>query len=87
MSHGLPLVITAVGGLPAALAEYEGAILVPPRDAAALREAIRQLPQLRGKRFSDPHSWARTIESYNRLIERIRSKELEAGSVPRGAAR
>ena len=27
MSHGLPLVVTAVGGLPAAVADYEGAVL------------------------------------------------------------
>ncbi|MEA2212669.1 MAG: hypothetical protein QOF83_2617, partial [Solirubrobacteraceae bacterium] len=31
MANGLPLVLTAVGGLPEAVADYEGAILVPPR--------------------------------------------------------
>jgi glycosyltransferase involved in cell wall biosynthesis len=73
MSHGLPLVITEVGGLPAAVAEYEGAILVPPGDPTRLRDAIRQLPAMRGKRFQDPHSWASTVDAYDRLIERIRA--------------
>lgn len=73
MSHGLPLVITAVGGLPAAVADYQGAILVPPSDAAGLRDAIRLLPAMRGQRFSDPHTWARSVDAYDRLIERIRT--------------
>ena len=30
MSQGVPLVTTGVGGLPAAVADYEGAIVVPP---------------------------------------------------------
>lgn len=72
MSHGLPLVITAVGGLPAATADYEGAILVPARDPAGLRDAIRLLPAMRGRRFSNPHSWSRSVEAYDHLIERIR---------------
>lgn len=73
MSHGLPLVITAVGGLPTAMAGYEGAILVPPSDPPALRQAIRQLPALRGKRFEDPHTWAATIGSYEEFFDQVRS--------------
>jgi glycosyltransferase involved in cell wall biosynthesis len=71
MSNGLPLVITAVGGLPAAVADYEGAILVPPRDPLALRDAIRRLPDLRGRRYGDPHSWDRTVLCYGELIEQL----------------
>lgn len=73
MSQGLPLVITAVGGLPEALVGYDGAILVPPSEPAALRDAIRQLPQMRGERFSNPHTWSGNVESYGRLFERIRA--------------
>ena len=32
MAHGLPVVVTAVGGLVEATAGYEGAVLVQPRD-------------------------------------------------------
>jgi glycosyltransferase involved in cell wall biosynthesis len=68
MSGGLPLVITAVGGLPAAVADYEGAILVPPRDAVGLRDGIRQLPKLAGQTYKDPHSWDRTVASFAQLM-------------------
>jgi glycosyltransferase involved in cell wall biosynthesis len=71
MSNGLPLVVTAVGGLPAAVADYEGAILVPPHDAVALRDAIRQLPDLRGRCYKDPHSWDRTVASYGELMKLV----------------
>jgi glycosyltransferase involved in cell wall biosynthesis len=71
MSNGLPLVITAVGGLPEAVANYEGAILAPPHDPVALRDAIRRLSSLRGQRFRDPHSWDRTVELYEELFVRI----------------
>jgi glycosyltransferase involved in cell wall biosynthesis len=71
MSNGLPLVITAVGGLPEAVADYEGAILVPPHDPTALRDAIRRLPQLRGRRYRDPHSWDRTVTRYGELMEQL----------------
>lgn len=73
MSYGLPLIISAVGGLPAAVADYAGAILVPPADAAQLRDAIRQLPALRGRRFDDPHTWARSVATYDRLVAQIRA--------------
>jgi glycosyltransferase involved in cell wall biosynthesis len=75
MSHGLPLVITRVGGLPAAVADYEGAILVPPDDPTALREAIRLLPAMRGERFDDPHSWDRSVDAHEQLIDRIMSRQ------------
>jgi glycosyltransferase involved in cell wall biosynthesis len=71
MSNGLPLVVTAVGGLPEAVADYEGAILVPPRDPAALRDAIRRLPNLCGRRYKDPHSWDRSVTRYVELMEQL----------------
>jgi glycosyltransferase involved in cell wall biosynthesis len=71
MSNGLPLVITDVGGLPEAVADYEGAILVPPHDPAALLDAIRKLPDLRGQRYSDPHSWERTVARYGALMRQV----------------
>jgi glycosyltransferase involved in cell wall biosynthesis len=71
MANGLPLVLTAVGGLPEAVAGYQGAILVPARDPCALRDAIRRLPQLRGRRYRDQHSWDYTVTAYEELINRL----------------
>jgi glycosyltransferase involved in cell wall biosynthesis len=75
MANGLPLVLTAVGGLPEAVAGYEGAILVPPRDPRALRDAIRRIPQLCGRRYQDPHSWEHIASAYEALINRLRMPE------------
>ena len=71
MSNGLPLVVTTVGGLPEAVADYEGAILIPPHDPVALRDAIRRLPSLRGQRYRDPHSWDRTVDGYRELMSQL----------------
>jgi len=83
MANGLPLVLTAVGGLPEAVADYEGAILVPPRDPLALRDAIRRLPQLCGRRYRDQHSWEHTASAYERLIDRLAvAREASKSPVP-----
>jgi glycosyltransferase involved in cell wall biosynthesis len=74
MSSGLPLVITSVGGLPGAVAEYDGAVLVPPRDPAALADGIRQLPKLCGQTYKDPHSWDRTVTRFADLMEQLKQK-------------
>jgi glycosyltransferase involved in cell wall biosynthesis len=71
MSHGVPVVVSRVGGLAEAVAEYEGAIQVPPRDPDAIREALGQVIMLRGKRFADPHSWQRSVERYDALFDRL----------------
>ena len=68
MSAGLPLVITAVGGLPAAVADYEGAVLVPPNDPDALVKAILGLDDLSDRRYKDPHSWGETVARYEGLM-------------------
>ena len=68
MSAGLPVVTTAVGGLVEAVERYPGAILVPPRDPAALRQALLRLLAWRGQRYPDPHSWTRTAAEYRALI-------------------
>jgi glycosyltransferase involved in cell wall biosynthesis len=43
MAHGRPVVATAVGGLVEAVEDGETGLLVPPRDAAALRLALERL--------------------------------------------
>jgi glycosyltransferase involved in cell wall biosynthesis len=72
MSAGLPVVVTAVGGLVEATRDYHGALLVPPRNPGALRGALLTLPQLCGKRYGDPHSWESTAAAFSALIDEIR---------------
>jgi glycosyltransferase involved in cell wall biosynthesis len=43
MAAGLPVVATAVGGIPELVADRETGMLVPPRDTTALAEAIRKI--------------------------------------------
>jgi glycosyltransferase involved in cell wall biosynthesis len=43
MASGLPVVATAVSGIPYALRDGENALLVPPRDPASLCDAIERL--------------------------------------------
>jgi glycosyltransferase involved in cell wall biosynthesis len=69
MSAGLPVVVTAVGGLIEAVKEYPGALLVAPRDPADLKKALLQLPEHCGRRYPDPHSWSRTVSGYRELID------------------
>ena len=71
VSQGLPVVVTQVGGLVEAVADYAGALPVPPRDPAALGEALRKLPARRGRRFADPHSWDRTVQRLDALFARL----------------
>jgi glycosyltransferase involved in cell wall biosynthesis len=78
LSWGLPVVVTEVGGLPEAVADYEGAILVPPEDPVALRDAILRVKDLRGKRFGDPHSWESTRQSYQRLFGEVNAHQTVA---------
>jgi glycosyltransferase involved in cell wall biosynthesis len=75
MSAGLPVVITAVGGLVEAVQDYPGALLVPPRDPTALRDALLQLLERRGRRYADPHSWRRTVDAYRDLICQLHQAE------------
>jgi len=71
MASGLPVVVSAVGGLIEASEGYEGAIRVPPRDPASLRSALNQARTLRGRRFPDVHSWERTLAGYERLFDEL----------------
>jgi len=64
MSHGLPVIVTPVGGLSEAAALYEGTVFVPPADTDSLREAIREIGRVVGTRYADPYSWT---ESTRRL--------------------
>jgi glycosyltransferase involved in cell wall biosynthesis len=75
MSYGLPVVVTDVGGLAEAVAEYEGAIVTPPRDPEQLCGALRRLPSMLGKRYADPHSWQHSVQLYGELFQNLRLLE------------
>lgn len=84
MAQGLPVVVTAVGGLVEATEGYEGAIRVPPQDPAALRQALNAAHELRGTRFPGVASWERTLEGYGTLFETL---GVEVSGVEVGANR
>jgi glycosyltransferase involved in cell wall biosynthesis len=78
MAHGRPVVATAVGGLRDLVLDGQTGLLVPPRDPAALREALERLlddGELRVRlgraareRARESFSWARattlTLRAY-----------------------
>jgi glycosyltransferase involved in cell wall biosynthesis len=52
MAHGKPVVATAVGGTPEAVADGEAGLLVPPRDVAALAAGLERILADGGLRVS-----------------------------------
>lgn len=83
MSHGLPVLVTTVGGLTEAARDYQGAVFVPPGDLLALRDGLTRVAELRGRRFTDPHSWTRTAELFGSIFASLlREPSLVAPSRP-----
>jgi glycosyltransferase involved in cell wall biosynthesis len=81
MSHGLPVVVTAVGGLVEAAEQYPGARFAPAADPAALAAEIQAATALVGRRHADPSSWEQTVEAYARLLHRLGiAQELETAT-------
>ena len=50
MSCGLPIVASAVGGIPETIRDWRNGLLIPPRDPAALAAAVRWLAANRDQR-------------------------------------
>jgi glycosyltransferase involved in cell wall biosynthesis len=71
MAAGLPVVLTDVGGLRDAAGDYAGASWVAAGDVPALRDALRQLPALQGRRYADPRSWTDTVLAYEELMAQV----------------
>lgn len=71
MSHGLPVVVTAVGGLVEAAERYSGTVLVPAGEPAALAEGIVAASEKTGRRHTDPSSWTESVAAFARLFERL----------------
>jgi glycosyltransferase involved in cell wall biosynthesis len=84
MSQGIPAIVTDVGGLPELVLDGETGLVVPPRDANALRSAIltlagdaalRKRMGLASRRrvegdFNFRHTVDKTIRLYQRLLAR-----------------
>jgi glycosyltransferase involved in cell wall biosynthesis len=82
LTLGVPVVATAVGGLPEAVTSDANGILVPPRDATALADAIQRAlepttharlvagARATGDRFSNAPAVARVEATYRRLAKR-----------------
>ncbi len=82
MAAGLPVVASAVGGIPEAVADGETGLLVPPNDPEALAGALGRLladPELRrrlgaaGRRRAEalydvPHFRREHLALYERLL-------------------
>ena len=71
MAHGLPVLVTEVGGLVEATRDYQGAVRVPPHNPAAICSGLLELAAMRGRRFSDVHTWERTVQSLDDLFESL----------------
>ncbi|HEX9999722.1 MAG TPA: glycosyltransferase [Actinoplanes sp.] len=72
MSHGLPVVVTAVGGLVEAASRYSGAAFVPASAPAELAQAIMGAAvEKAGRRHTDPSSWEESVAAYGRLFAKI----------------
>jgi len=79
MSAGLPIVVTAVGGLPEAAGNYAGAVFVKPADPMNLAGGLRAVTQMRHERFADPHTWG---VSSDRLLDLLDSIDRRQGLAP-----
>lgn len=71
MSHGLPIVVTSVGGLVEAAAGYSGTVFVPAQNPDALRAGIVHAEALVGQHFKDQHSWQHSVERYESLLRQL----------------
>jgi glycosyltransferase involved in cell wall biosynthesis len=71
LHYGLPVVVSAVGGLVEAVEGYEGAVLTEPANPEALLEAIYQAAARRGTCFADPRGWDAIAERYAHFLARF----------------
>ena len=79
MAHGVPVIVTRVGGLEEEARGYEGVRFVAPRDVDGLRQAIREVAALPWRRFACDRSWVATTAGYQTLFERIRRQRSRPG--------
>jgi glycosyltransferase involved in cell wall biosynthesis len=88
MSCGLPIVATAVGGIPETVRDKTNGLLVPPRDSKALVEAIRWMAANRQQRermgranaaqAREHYSWSSVATRYEELYYRAVARRARA---------
>lgn len=61
---GLPVVVTAVGGLVESVAGYSGAVLVPPGSPDDLAQGLLDAADLRGRSHPQPVTWQGVAQLY-----------------------
>ncbi|MBF4162880.1 glycosyltransferase [Nocardioides sp. CBS4Y-1] len=71
MSHGLPVVLSDVGGLTEAAEGYEGIRFVTPGDVPGIAEALREVRSWPVRRYPDPCSWEATTRHFGELFDEL----------------
>ena len=71
MSYGKPVVVTRVGGLPEAVENYAGAVVVDPQSPDRLVDGIRKAEQLVGPSYPAPRSWADVANEHEALYRQL----------------
>jgi glycosyltransferase involved in cell wall biosynthesis len=84
LASGRPVVATSVGGIPDVLADERTGLLVPPRDASALADAL--VAALHASwdedavRACGPRSWAESARALREVLESVRESPAPAPS-------
>jgi glycosyltransferase involved in cell wall biosynthesis len=71
MRRGLPVVVTAVGGLSEAAGDYPGTVFVQPKDPVGLTAGILKALPLRHVRHADSHSWSETSDRFMDIFTKM----------------
>ena len=70
-AYGLPVVVTAVGGLVEAVADYNGAVLVRPDSPDDLARGLLAAADLRDRVYSAPVTWQAVAQLYADMFAAI----------------
>jgi glycosyltransferase involved in cell wall biosynthesis len=69
MSLGLPVVVSAVGGLVEAVEDYDGAVLVPPASPQALAEGLARCTAHGDRTFTNRRGWTEIAPRYAAALD------------------
>jgi teichuronic acid biosynthesis glycosyltransferase TuaC len=71
-----PVIATSVGGIPEAICSSDYGLLVPPKDPAAMSDAMQRALDMqwcRGKiaQYAKDNSWTKVGEKYNQIYREL----------------